>query len=68
MAALTCARRVILSDPVAFGNVHRRDRQPQSRHMDLHMGGNISLVRGLNGFQPDRRLLRDSNVGALLEP
>jgi Methyltransferase domain len=37
MAELARARRVILSDPVRFGNVHTRDPQPKSRHMDLYM-------------------------------
>jgi hypothetical protein len=36
LTALASARRVILSDPVTFGNVHKRDVQPKSRHMDLY--------------------------------
>jgi SAM-dependent methyltransferase len=29
--------RVIISDPVTFGNVHTRDPEPKSRHMDYFM-------------------------------
>jgi hypothetical protein len=36
MSALASARRVILSDPVTFGNIHMRDPKPKSRHMDLY--------------------------------
>jgi len=36
MGSLASARRVILSDPVTFGNVHKRDVQPKSRHANLY--------------------------------
>jgi SAM-dependent methyltransferase len=35
--ALRPARRIIISDPVTFGNQHTRDPEPKSRHMDLYM-------------------------------
>jgi SAM-dependent methyltransferase len=37
LSALSPSRRLIISDPVTFGNVHTRDAQPRSRHMDLYM-------------------------------
>ncbi len=37
LAALTDTRRIIVSDPVTFGNTHDRDPKPKSRHMDLYM-------------------------------
>lgn len=35
--AMRGVRRLIVSDPVTFGNVHARDPQPRSRHMDQYM-------------------------------
>lgn len=39
-AYLSCihrSKRIVISDPVTFGNVHTRDPEPKSRHMDLYM-------------------------------
>lgn len=35
--AMRGVRRLIVSDPVTFGNVHTRDARPRSRHMDQYM-------------------------------
>lgn len=35
--AMRGVRRLIVSDPVTFGNVHTRDPRPRSRHMDQYM-------------------------------
>ncbi len=35
--ALSEAKRIVISDPVTTGNVHSRDPNPKSRHMDLYM-------------------------------
>lgn len=37
LSALSPCRRLIISDPVTMGNVHTKDPQPRSRHMDLYM-------------------------------
>jgi SAM-dependent methyltransferase len=35
--ALGQTRRIVISDPVTFGNSHSADPRPASRHMDLYM-------------------------------
>ena len=35
--AMHDARRIIISDPVTFGNKHSNELAPKSRHMDLYM-------------------------------
>ena len=37
LSALHDARRIIISDPVTFGNKHEKDPKAKSRHMDLYM-------------------------------
>jgi SAM-dependent methyltransferase len=37
LQAMRDVRRLIISDPVTFGNVHRQDTRPASRHMDQYM-------------------------------
>ena len=37
LAAMKGTRRLIISDPVTFGNRHDEHDRPMSRHMDLYM-------------------------------